>query len=551
MTKNDKQNNKLTMTFDPLTIEHLGVRMYSTLPPVLAELVANAYDADADNVKIILLDKDKNKEIIISDDGIGMSFDDINQKFLRIGRNRRAEDGDKISAKGRKAIGKKGLGKLAFFGIAHEIEISSKKDGKENVFLMKWEDIKNSSDKEYSPTLIKKDERCSHKEHGTMIILRKIQRESDFAPEDLSVSLSRIFILDPSFSITIQHNSGDSISVNNDKKYADLKKEVDWNVQPDIKMDSDYPNKEKVTGYLFTTEKPIPPKTNMRGVTLFSRKKLVNWPEYFSDSTSSHFFSYLTGWLEVDFVDDLGEDVISTNRQMLNWGHPEMEKLRIYLRSMLNWMEQDWRKRRAEAREKKITEKTGVNITDWFSKLPEDIRVKMEPILSAITKESELPEEIANKAVKSIHEIVPEYPRYHWRHLHPKIKDIAKEDYVNKNYFKATELASRLYISEVKDKAQVDDQNDSNNMDKAFNLGNGKLLITDCNSVTERTIQNGQHFLSKGVVAGCRNPLDHSFPKYKEKLVDTGLFSEEDCLDMLSLLSHLFGRLDNAKNRQD
>ena len=44
----------LEMSFDPNTIEHLGVRMYSTLPPVLTELIANAYDADAETVKIIL-----------------------------------------------------------------------------------------------------------------------------------------------------------------------------------------------------------------------------------------------------------------------------------------------------------------------------------------------------------------------------------------------------------------------------------------------------------------------------------------------------------------
>lgn len=79
------------MTFDPNTIEHLGVRMYSTLPPVLAELIANSYDADAGNIKLNLKDDTANKEITIEDDGIGMSFDEINNKFLRIGRNRHTE----------------------------------------------------------------------------------------------------------------------------------------------------------------------------------------------------------------------------------------------------------------------------------------------------------------------------------------------------------------------------------------------------------------------------------------------------------------------------
>ncbi len=75
---------QLEMTFMPNTIEHLGVRMYSTLPPVIAELVANSYDADSPDVHINLVDNKEDKEIIISDTGHGMSFEDINDKFLKI-----------------------------------------------------------------------------------------------------------------------------------------------------------------------------------------------------------------------------------------------------------------------------------------------------------------------------------------------------------------------------------------------------------------------------------------------------------------------------------
>ena len=43
-------NPKLLMSFDPHTIEHLGIKMYSRLPNAMAELIANAYDADAKTV---------------------------------------------------------------------------------------------------------------------------------------------------------------------------------------------------------------------------------------------------------------------------------------------------------------------------------------------------------------------------------------------------------------------------------------------------------------------------------------------------------------------
>mgnify|MGYP003081738722 FL=1 len=80
------------MKFDPNVITHLGIQMYSTLPPVISELISNAYDADATEVKIYLNDKDQEKSIIIEDNGHGMSFDEINDKFLLIGRNRRKDD---------------------------------------------------------------------------------------------------------------------------------------------------------------------------------------------------------------------------------------------------------------------------------------------------------------------------------------------------------------------------------------------------------------------------------------------------------------------------
>lgn len=540
---------QLTMTFDPNTIEHLGVRLYTTLPPVISELIANAYDADADWVKITLVDKDDEKKITVEDNGIGMSFQDIDDKFLHIGRNRRVEDGTDKSTAGRKVIGKKGLGKLSFFGIAHRIEISTKKDGKENVFVMSWEGIKKEKN-EYHPEISKKDEKCDKKEHGTVILLTNIQRESDFSSEQLARSLSKIFIIDADFEIIIHHNDEKPIKVDNDRKFAELDKDIEWAIPKDSEYESDYARKDEITGYLLTTEKPISPSTNMRGIVLFSRKKLVNLPEYFSESTSSHFFSYLTGWLEVDFIDDLEDDVIATNRQSLNWDHPEIKELRAYLQGLLGWLQADWRVKRAEGRKKKLTKATGINISDWFDKLPDDIKKHVEPVVQAIIKESELPDESNIKAVASVYAIAPEYPKFHWRHLHPDIQEITKDDYADEKYFDAAEKASRLYIQRSKDKSQIDSGSDSNDMDTIYNPGSGKLKVTNCSDTTERNIQNGQQMLSKGVVVGCRNPLTHN-PEYQIKLVETGLFTEKDCLDLLSIISHLFFRLDNANLRND
>src|SRR5688500_6672222 len=96
---------KLVMSFEANTIKHLGVQMYSTIPPALAEMIANSYDACATIVTISLHDTHE-KKIVVSDNGIGMTFGEVNDYFLRIGRNRREENQE--STCNRIPTGKKG-----------------------------------------------------------------------------------------------------------------------------------------------------------------------------------------------------------------------------------------------------------------------------------------------------------------------------------------------------------------------------------------------------------------------------------------------------------
>lgn len=71
------------MTLSLNLLNHLGINLYSNVPAVLSEIVANAWDADAQNVNIVI-DKIAGT-IIITDDGHGMDLDDINGKYLTIG----------------------------------------------------------------------------------------------------------------------------------------------------------------------------------------------------------------------------------------------------------------------------------------------------------------------------------------------------------------------------------------------------------------------------------------------------------------------------------
>lgn len=199
-----EKDNKLRLQFDIHTIEHLGVQMYKTLPPVLSELISNSYDADASCITIVFEDSLEHKSIMITDDGCGMTFDELNDSFLKIGRNRRKHSND-ITPNGRKVTGRKGLGKLAIFGVANEIEVQTVKNNLKNVFVMNLKDILNT-DKEYLPQILIYNQNVDAL-NGTTIILRDIQRKSAFDIENLKESISKRFnFTDPNFYIELQKN---------------------------------------------------------------------------------------------------------------------------------------------------------------------------------------------------------------------------------------------------------------------------------------------------------------------------------------------------------
>jgi HSP90 family molecular chaperone len=106
----------------------------------LAELVANSYDADAHHVNVSIPDViDENASVALSDDGNGMSVDDVKTKFLYIGRNRRL-GGDRTVGK-RLIIGSKGIGKLAGFGIASQIKLTTRQGGKQTSLIIDRDEL--------------------------------------------------------------------------------------------------------------------------------------------------------------------------------------------------------------------------------------------------------------------------------------------------------------------------------------------------------------------------------------------------------------------------
>jgi len=525
------------MTFDPKTIEHLGVKMYSTLPPALAELVSNAYDADAGNVTVEFLELGSKKSITVKDDGMGMDSNDIQNRFLVIGRNRRKDDGDKPTPRfGRFATGKKGLGKLALFGLAKEITIDTIKNGLRNRFILNWDDLLNASG-EYNPKIVLNNEE-TQSPNGTTIKLSQLKRQSSFEVESLADSLSKIFIADDDFKISLKKQNGDLITVDNNRRYNGFKQQFSWDIEEIIPEDSEYYS--KVSGELYTSETPIRTNSGLRGISLFSRGKLVNNPEFFSNSTSSHFFQYLTGWVSVDFIDKLDDDVISTNRQSVDWDNAEMAKLRVFLSTLISKVNNEWRSKRKEVKDDEIKKATGIDTSFWMSTMPKDMREQTSKIIDFLGKEDAL--ETYSPVIKALHSIMPEYPMLHWRHLNEKVRVRIQQYYINKQYGLAADQGTKIYCEILRELTGCD-LDGRKLTDRIFGGNSPTVRISNISTDTGKSMQEGQHFLSSGVMSSFRNPAAH-LPA--DKLVPEQ-FSELDCLNILSLISFLLERIDKAE----
>ena len=158
---------KFQMSINLQVLNHLGLNLYSNTSAVLSEVVANAWDADATDVKI----KIDGDTISIADNGIGMNLLDINNKYLTVGYQKRSESG-KSPIFHRPVMGRKGIGKLSLFSIANIVEVYSKKDEEINGFKIDTNSLREAikSNDTYYPVELPTDG-ISFTGNGTKIIL--------------------------------------------------------------------------------------------------------------------------------------------------------------------------------------------------------------------------------------------------------------------------------------------------------------------------------------------------------------------------------------------
>jgi hypothetical protein len=423
------EEHKYKMTISLNVLYHLGLNLYSNIPAVLSEIVANSFDADATKVEISI---DVEKDIItIKDNGIGMTCQDINEKFLYIGYDRRKVSSP-ITDKGRHVMGRKGIGKLSVFSIANDIEVLSVKNGEKNGLRMSVTKIKEAIEQEkevlkkategksenevkvnkfekeekgvsdnpdlalspYFPEVIEESE--IDISDGTKIILKNLNKNINRTDTFLRKRLARRFSL---IGKTLKDKDGkpDSfeIYINNepispkDRDYYNnieflwcLGKDSEFYKDRCTKLEKyetlenivDDENGYSVHGWVGTIDEQsnINEDDEVNSILLYANGKLIQ-EDVLKDFKEGGLYSkYLIGEIDADFLDlDEKDDIVTSDRQRIKEGDPRYLKLKEYVQNkILKRIQSKWTEWRLEGSEEKATQNPTIN--KWYNGLKGD-----------------------------------------------------------------------------------------------------------------------------------------------------------------------------------
>jgi hypothetical protein len=367
-----ENREKFTFQISLSVLDHLGRHLYRSFATVLGEAISNAWDADARNVWIYL---DKNKKgFWIKDDGIGMTADDFQNKFLKIGYSKR-KGGRSRSKKGRPFIGRKGIGKLALLSCAKRISVTSKTMGGEYVGgvidnpTLDEAITDDLTPQEYPLGRVNLEEFSKYtRGHSRGTIIRfeglkdGVKRSFDFLSKIIALYF-RFSLLDKSFKIYL---NGERITHKHLKDLAD-KTEFLWKFggseDPYVadlgKAFSKDPKQHVsraikltgVTGFIASVAKPSNLKimtTEERvGIDLFVNGRLRERDFVKHIPTQRIVESYLYGQIHFNALDD-EEDRFTSSREGIVADDPKYQKFLVRFRKTFLGIVDEWDRWRAK-----------------------------------------------------------------------------------------------------------------------------------------------------------------------------------------------------------
>jgi primosomal replication protein N len=337
------------------TLEHMGVQMYKQRPTAIAELVANSWDACAKTVTITLGTENYDKAsstVIIEDDGQGMNPDQIQGNYLVIGRNRRMDkDPADKQICNRAVMGRKGIGKLAGFGLAERITVETWQANEKITFTLNINDLKEKDDVANRKSVagrVAPTTATEKTDSGTRITLRGLKHSSAVDLDSLRDSLARRFSRQVRGEMTVIINGNELQDV-----------DLEYRKEPGDYEEHTLDDGNKVRFRFGCTTKPIKEK-DVRGLTIYARGKTVQAPPFYFDveatATGQHGTRYLIGEIEADFLDaedDDESDIVSTDRQEIDWESPKTNALK------------EWGEKFARTAIAFCATKVGEEVKDW------------------------------------------------------------------------------------------------------------------------------------------------------------------------------------------
>jgi hypothetical protein len=397
---------RFRMTVSLNVLNHLGINLYSNIPAVLSELVANAYDADAAYVSVDI--DDANDVITVTDDGVGMTAAEVNSRFLYVGYVKRLDTTNPlatITPKGRKPMGRKGIGKLSVFSIAREVEVHTARDGERSGFIMRLDDIQHKigsggGDSVYHPEEIPAEDVLVTS--GTKLILRDLKNQANKTAAHLKKRLARRFSLASTttgFSIAVD---GQAIGIEDRDYFGKIQflwtlgpesawanraaaKAVSKKVLPNVVNPEAPPGEQiKVSGWIGTVEKPGELEDNDNVIVLLARGKLIQEDVLGQFQEAGIYANYIVGELHADFLDEDDEDdIVTSDRQRIKEDDPRYEMLKSFLiREVIAAVRKEWTELRRQDGVRKI--RTNPVLSEWLGQYQGDLRNEAETMLAKI-----------------------------------------------------------------------------------------------------------------------------------------------------------------------
>ena len=342
--------NTLEFSISNNTVTHLGRNLYSTTPPALAELIANSYDAYATDVNILL----SSTSISIIDNGKGLDFDELKNKYAIIGSPKQKESPFN-GLKKRNPMGKKGIGKLAAFSLGNTYTVYSKTvtSNKWISFTLNYTDMINRDKCSVDVKEVNLPEKFSKYntyKSGFIVKITNVRRNiTANTKKYILVQLSRRFYINQAkdnFNLTIDDKK---VNLDSNLYYdkiefltyfgysseQDLKKQFSNSkiIEPYTK-DNDIKNyfeDNKIKGWIGTTTKPKDLKTehgaSFANIILLANGKIADEDILKTKSTARIANNYIVGEIFADkFISNL-EDPITSSRQGLDDSIKEVEEL--------------------------------------------------------------------------------------------------------------------------------------------------------------------------------------------------------------------------------